>query len=137
MKSIAGSWRGVSRAVPEDADLLRRLSIFEEGDRKRVRMAHLAVVGSHSVNGVAALHTRLLKDSLMSDFHGLWPRKFNNKTNGITQRRWLKQANPALSRLITEAIGEGWGGPILTPWGSWPPMRKMNPFGRPGSPLKR
>jgi glycogen phosphorylase len=98
----------VSKTVPEDADLLRRLSIFEEGDRKRVRMAHLAVVGSHSVNGVAALHTQLLKDSLMSDFYGLWPQKFNNKTNGITQRRWLKQANPALSRLITETIGEAW-----------------------------
>jgi len=98
----------VAKTVPEDVDLLRRLSIFEENGRKRVRMAHLAVVGSHSVNGVAALHTQLLKDSLMSDFNGLWPQKFNNKTNGITQRRWLKQANPALSRLITETIGEKW-----------------------------
>ena len=71
-------------------------------------MAHLAVVGSHSVNGVAALHTRLLKESLMRDFYDLWPLKFNNKTNGITQRRWLKQANPALSRLITETIGDRW-----------------------------
>ena len=98
----------VSQTVPGDVDLLRRVSIFEESGGKRIRMAHLAVVGSHSVNGVAALHTRLLKESLMSDFYGLWPEKFNNKTNGITQRRWLKQANPALSQLITETIGEAW-----------------------------
>ena len=98
----------VSKTVPGDLDLPRRLSIFEEDGGKRIRMAHLAVVGSHSVNGVAALHTRLLKESLMSDFYGLWPEKFNNKTNGITQRRWLKQANPALSQLITETIGDAW-----------------------------
>jgi len=71
-------------------------------------MAHLAVVGSHSVNGVAALHTRLLKASLMADFNRLWPNKFNNKTNGVTQRRWLRQANPALSRLISDTIGDEW-----------------------------
>ena len=98
----------IKGAHPGDVDLRRRLSIFEEGAGKRVRMAHLAVIGSHSVNGVAALHTRLLKESLLSDFNGLWPEKFNNKTNGITQRRWLKQANPALSRLITDTIGDTW-----------------------------
>jgi starch phosphorylase len=98
----------VSKVFPNDTDMVRRLSIVEEGTPKRVRMAHLAVVGSHSVNGVAALHTRLLKESLLKDFYRLWPEKFNNKTNGVTQRRWLKQANPALSRLISEYIGDGW-----------------------------
>jgi starch phosphorylase len=86
----------------------RRMSIIEEGAEKRVRMAHLAIVGSHSVNGVAALHTEILKRALFRDFFELWPERFNNKTNGITQRRWLKKANPGLSALITEAIGERW-----------------------------
>ena len=71
-------------------------------------MAHLAIVGSHSVNGVAALHTDILKRELFRDFYELWPERFNNKTNGITPRRWLKKANPGLSALITEAIGEEW-----------------------------
>jgi glycogen phosphorylase len=86
----------------------RRMSIIEEGGEKRVRMAHLAIVGSHSVNGVAALHTEILKRALFRDFFELWPERFNNKTNGITQRRWLKKANPGLSALISQAIGERW-----------------------------
>ncbi len=86
----------------------RRMSIVEEGDEKRVRMAHLAIVGSHSVNGVAALHSEILKAELFKDFYWLWPERFNNKTNGVTQRRWLKKANPGLSALITEAIGDTW-----------------------------
>ena len=98
----------ISRTAPGDGDLLRRVSLFEENGGKRVRMAHLAVVGSHSVNGVAALHTQLLKESILHDFYRLYPEKFNNKTNGITQRRWLKQANPALSQLINETIGDKW-----------------------------
>jgi len=98
----------VCEAFPDDADLASRLSILQEGSPGRVRMAHLAVVGSHSVNGVAALHTRLLRESLMADFYRLWPEKFNNKTNGVTQRRWLRQANPALARLISEHIGDAW-----------------------------
>jgi starch phosphorylase len=98
----------VSTAFPHDGEIATRLSIIQEGFPRRVRMAHLAVVGSHSVNGVAALHTRLLKASLMADFSRLWPDKFNNKTNGVTQRRWLKQANPALSRLISDTIGDEW-----------------------------
>ena len=98
----------VSTAFPHDGEIASRLSIIQEGFPRRVRMAHLAVVGSHSVNGVAALHTRLLKASLMADFSRLWPDKFNNKTNGVTQRRWLKQANPALSRLISDTIGDDW-----------------------------
>ncbi len=71
-------------------------------------MANLAIVGSHSVNGVAALHTDIIKSSVFPEFNELYPGKFNNKTNGITPRRWLMKANPALSRLITEAIGDGW-----------------------------
>ncbi|MGE5547762.1 MAG: glycogen/starch/alpha-glucan phosphorylase [Solirubrobacterales bacterium] len=93
---------------PGDVELLRRVSIIgEEGDR-RVRMAHLAVVGSHKVNGVAAIHTGLMKSTIFSDFEHLSPGKINNKTNGVTPRRWLVAANPGLSRLITEAVGEGW-----------------------------
>jgi glycogen phosphorylase len=98
----------VVRSRGGDDERCRRMSIIEEGDEKRVRMAHLAIVGSHSVNGVAALHTEILKRALFKDFFELWPEKFNNKTNGITQRRWLKKANPGLSALISEAIGEKW-----------------------------
>jgi len=71
-------------------------------------MAYLAIVGSFSINGVAALHSELLKQGLFRDFFELWPHKFNNKTNGVTQRRWLAWCNPGLSRLISEAIGAGW-----------------------------
>ncbi len=85
-----------------------RMSLIEEGPVRQVRMANLAVVGSHSVNGVAALHTELLKSDLFKDFHTLWPERFNNKTNGVTPRRWLLQANPDLARMITEVIGPGW-----------------------------
>jgi len=84
------------------------MSIIDERGNRQVQKAHLAVVGSNSGNGVAKLHTRLMRDSLFRDFDELWPEKFNNKTNGITQRRWLKQANPALSKLITETIGPAW-----------------------------
>jgi len=100
--------RQVMNKFPEDHDRLRRMSIVEEGPEKQVRMANLAVVGSHSVNGVAALHTELIKETLFRDFHELWPTKFNNKTNGITQRRWLLKSNPALAALITKKIGDGW-----------------------------
>ncbi|MDA0334907.1 MAG: glycogen/starch/alpha-glucan phosphorylase [bacterium] len=93
---------------PGDVDLLRRTSLIEEGDEKRVRMAHLAIVGSHAVNGVAALHSRILRDDLFRDFSQLWPHKFRNKTNGITPRRWLRQCNPRLAQLITEHIGDEW-----------------------------
>ncbi len=71
-------------------------------------MSHLAIVGSHSVNGVSRLHFELVKNALVPDFYALWPERFNNKTNGITQRRWLLQANPALAGLITETIGDAW-----------------------------
>ncbi len=91
-----------------DEAALSRMSLVEEGPVKQVRMANLAVVGSHSVNGVAALHTELLKRELFKDFHALWPEKFNNKTNGVTPRRWLLQANRPLANAITEVIGPAW-----------------------------
>ncbi|MGB5406965.1 MAG: glycogen/starch/alpha-glucan phosphorylase, partial [Thiogranum sp.] len=93
---------------PGDTDRLRRVSIIEEGDTPMVRMAHLAIVGSYSVNGVAELHSQLLKEGLFRDFFELWPNKFNNKTNGVTQRRWLAMCNPGLSELINERIGDSW-----------------------------
>ena len=98
----------VASRFPGDNDRLRRMSIIEEGDVKKVRMGHLAVVGSFSVNGVSELHSDLLKKRLFRDFYELWPGKFNNKTNGITQRRWVKEANRGLADLITEAIGDKW-----------------------------
>ena len=85
-----------------------RMSIIEEGDERMVRMAHLAAIGSHSVNGVAALQSRLLAERTLADFAELWPEKFNNKTNGVTPRRFVRLANPRLSELITETIGDGW-----------------------------
>src|SRR5271167_694183 len=100
--------RDVSLQYPFDGDRLRRMSIIEEGEEKHIRMAHLATVGSCSVNGVSKLHTELLKSTVLRDFAEYWPAKFNNKTNGITPRRWLLKANPLLARLITEAIGDQW-----------------------------
>ncbi len=100
--------REVSYRFPGDTDRLRRMSIIEEGADQKVRMAYLAIVGSHSVNGVAALHSDLLKEGLLHDFYELYPEKFNNKTNGITPRRWLNQANRQLGEFITSKIGEGW-----------------------------
>jgi len=92
-----------------DQDKIRSMSLIEDSpDGKYIRMAYLAIVGSHSVNGVAGLHSELIKSRLFRDFYQMWPEKFNNKTNGITQRRWLKQANPALAKLVTEAVGDGW-----------------------------
>ncbi|NOQ76935.1 MAG: glycogen/starch/alpha-glucan family phosphorylase [Methylococcaceae bacterium] len=98
----------VSEHWPGNIDRLTRMSIIEEGDDKQVRMAYLAIVGSFSVNGVAALHSELLKNGLFNDFYQLWPNKFNNKTNGVTPRRWLAACNPELAELITKTIGNGW-----------------------------
>lgn len=98
----------LSKEYPGDLDRLRRMSIIEEGYPKKVRMAFLAIIGSHSVNGVSELHTALLKEHLFKDFYEAFPEKFNNKTNGITHRRWLMKANRPLSKLITEAIGDEW-----------------------------
>ncbi len=98
----------VDRRRPGRTDLLRALSLIAEGDRKQVRMAHLAIVGSHKVNGVAQLHSDILRNRLFRNFDEFYPGRFINVTNGITPRRWLLQANPALSELITSVIGEGW-----------------------------
>ena len=99
---------GVRAESPGDDGLVSRVSLIEEGPEKKVRMAHLAVVGSHSTNGVAALHSRLLRETVLRDLAGLFPARFNNKTNGVTPRRWLLLANPGLSSLLTEAVGDGW-----------------------------
>lgn len=98
----------VEKLYPGKPELLRRVSIIEDGQEQRVRMAHLAIVGSHTVNGVAALHSRILKDKLFNDFNIIFPGKIINVTNGVTPRRWVLQANPALSALITETIGSDW-----------------------------
>jgi starch phosphorylase len=91
-----------------DEDRIRRMSVIDESDQRYVRMAHLACIGSHAINGVAALHTELLKRDVLKDFYELWPAKFSNKTNGVTPRRWMALSNPKLSSLISERIGEGW-----------------------------
>ncbi len=93
---------------PDDNGRLNRMSIIEEGSQKQVRMAHLAIAGCHSVNGVAGVHTQLVTTELVPDFHQFWPEKFNNKTNGVTPRLWLLTANPRLAALVTEVIGDGW-----------------------------
>lgn len=100
--------RQVAQRWPGDLERQRRMSLIEEGPEPQVRMAYLAIVGSFSVNGVAELHSQLLQKGLFRDFYELWPEKFNNKTNGVTQRRWLAYSNPELSKLISEKIGTGW-----------------------------
>jgi len=98
----------VQTSFPSDDARTARMSLIEETPVKQVRMAHLAIVGSHSTNGVAAIHSELLRTTVVKDFADMFPERFNNKTNGVTPRRWLLLANPDLSHLITEAIGEGW-----------------------------
>jgi starch phosphorylase len=93
---------------PGDKDKQARMSLIDENGDKAVRMAYLAIVGSFSVNGVAALHSKLLSEGLFRDFYELWPEKFNNKTNGVTPRRWIAHANPAMTQLISNHIGEEW-----------------------------
>lgn len=99
---------GVRERYPGDESRAQRLSLIDERGDRAVRMANLACVGSHAVNGVAALHTELLKRDVLRDFFELWPEKFSNKTNGVTPRRFLALSNPQLARLITDTIGEGW-----------------------------
>jgi starch phosphorylase len=98
----------VAAAFPDDIEKIRRMSFIEEGPVKHVRMINLAIVGSHSINGVSAIHTELVKHHLVRDFYELWPERFNNKTNGVTPRRWLLLANPDLADLITQKIGLDW-----------------------------
>lgn len=100
--------RQVEIRWPGDAQRLAKLSIIEEGHEKQVRMAHLATIGSFSVNGVAKLHTELIQSQLMPEFAELFPERFNNKTNGVTPRRWILHANPRLSDFITQRIGSSW-----------------------------
>ncbi len=106
---------------PGRPDLLEKLSLIQEGPQRKVRMAHLAVVGSHQVNGVAALHSDLLVKNLFADFAALWPDRFTNITNGVTPRRWLAVANPGLSALLDEAIGSGWTRDLEQ-------LRRLEPF---------
>ncbi|RLB72486.1 MAG: glycogen phosphorylase, partial [Deltaproteobacteria bacterium] len=98
----------VAERWPGDMERQRRMSLIEEGQEPQVRMAYLAIVGSFSVNGVAELHSRLLQEGLFRDFYELWPQRFNNKTNGVTQRRWLAYSNPKLNDLISAEIGRNW-----------------------------
>jgi len=98
----------VAERWPGDGERIARMSLIEEDGQPRVRMAYLAIVGSRSINGVAALHSKLLKEGLFRDFAELWPTRFNNKTNGVTQRRWLAGCNPGLAELITSKIGDAW-----------------------------
>lgn len=101
LSEVAARW-------PGDGERAARMSLIEEGDDPQIRMAYLAIVGSFSVNGVAELHSQLLRDGLFRDFYELWPHKFNNKTNGVTPRRWLAMCNPGLDALLKEYIGDGW-----------------------------
>jgi len=98
----------VRSRYPGDEQRVAQMSLIEEGDERKVRMANLAIVGSHSTNGVAAIHTELLRTTTVRDFAEMFPERFNNKTNGVTPRRWLLLCNPALSSIITDAIGDGW-----------------------------
>ncbi len=98
----------VARVRPGDNETLSRISLVDESGERRVRMANLSVVGSHTVNGVSALHSQLLTQTIFADFAQLWPKRFTNMTNGVTPRRWLAQANPGLSALLDETIGSSW-----------------------------
>jgi starch phosphorylase len=111
----------VQKRYPRDEDRAKRMSIIEETPVRQVRMANLAIVGTHSTNGVAKIHSDLLRTRVVADFAELFPERFNNKTNGVTTRRWLMLANPDLSALITEAIGDGW----VTDLGQ---LRRLLPF---------
>ncbi|MFC1513261.1 glycogen/starch/alpha-glucan phosphorylase [Thermodesulfobacteriota bacterium] len=101
LSEVAAKW-------PGDSDRQQRMSVIEEGGDPQVRMAYLAIIASYSINGVAALHSQLLVNGLFRDFHELWPQRFNNKTNGVTQRRWLAACNPGLRELLNTTIGNGW-----------------------------
>ena len=98
----------VKEKYGDNLEKLKQLSCIEEEGGKRINMAHLAIIGSHAVNGVAAIHSDLIAKTLFKPFYELWPEKFQNKTNGITPRRWLLLCNPLLADLISEKIGEDW-----------------------------
>jgi glycogen phosphorylase len=111
----------VRQRFPGDAGRVERISLIEEGAERKIRMANLAIVGSHSTNGVAAIHSELLRTTTVKDLAEMFPERFNNKTNGVTPRRWLRLANPALASTITAAIGDGW----MTDLGQ---LRKLKPL---------
>ncbi|HKD37647.1 MAG TPA: glycogen/starch/alpha-glucan family phosphorylase, partial [Pirellulales bacterium] len=111
----------VGKRFPNDEGRIERVSLVEEGPTRKVRMANLAIVGTHSTNGVAAIHSKLLRTTTVKDLAEIFPERFNNKTNGVTPRRWLHLANPALSRTITGAIGDGWIGDL-------PQLRGLKPL---------
>src|SRR5262249_15010850 len=98
----------VRSRFPGDEGRVQRVSLVEEGAEQKIRMANLAIVGSHSTNGVAAIHSELLRRTTVKDLAEIFPERFSNKTNGVTPRRWLRLANPALAHTITEAIGDRW-----------------------------
>ncbi len=100
--------KGVAKRFPDNMAMQNKLSLIEEGPVKKVRMAPLAIIGSHSVNGVAELHSNLLRTRIFREYYEIFPDRFNNKTNGITQRRWLLKSNPDLATLISDTIGDGW-----------------------------
>src|SRR5262249_22935137 len=106
---------------PDDEGRVQRVSLVEETPQRKIRMANLAIVGSHSTNGVAAIHSELLRTVTVKDLAEMFPERFNNKTNGVTPRRWLHLSNPALSDSITGAIGDGW----IKDLGQ---LRKLEPF---------
>ena len=108
MRSIDVFWEMFAGGFPADKDRIQRVSLVEDGPESKVRMANLAVVGSHSTNGVAEIHSKLLRETTLKDLAEIFPERFNNKTNGVTPRRWLQLCNPGLSALITDAIGDGW-----------------------------
>jgi starch phosphorylase len=120
----------VAKEWPGDVELQKRVSLIEEGDDPHLRMSYLSIVGSFSVNGVAHLHTELLKTGLFADFYRIWPDKFNNKTNGVTQRRWLSHCNPRLQDLLNETIGTDWEADLEE-------MGKLVPFAKDSEFRKR
>lgn len=119
----------VTQKLGHDVELLRRLSLIDETGERRVRMAYVAVLASHSINGVSGLHSELMKQSIFADFNKVFPERFNNKTNGVTPRRWLAQANPPLAALLDQRIGRGWRRD-LTQLEALRPMAQQAPFVR-------
>ena len=119
----------VTQKLGHDVELLRRLSLIDETGERRVRMAYVAVLASHSINGVSGLHSELMKQSIFADFNKIFPERFNNKTNGVTPRRWLAQANPPLASLLDQRIGRGWRRD-LTQLEALRPMAQQAPFVR-------
>ncbi len=132
MKSTRTSSTRCGFAILGDEARIARMSMIDESGERYVRMAHLACVGSHAINGVAELHSELLKSDVLKDFYEMWPQKFSNKTNGVTPRRWMVLANPSLAELISEHIGNGWIKDLDAAqgaWNRWPRTPSFAPAG--------